>query len=483
MNFEHEQEILKQITRRTLFKQVGFGIGGVALTSLLSQASAFGLDLSSGQGVRGLHHKPRAKNIIHLFMTGAPSQIDLLDYKPYLNQHHGEVCPPELLQGQNFAFIEKKPKLYGSPHKFAQVGSSRRWVSELLPHFKEIVDDVTVVNSMSTHHFNHAPAQLFINTGNQMNGRPSFGSWSTYGLGTENQDLPGFVVLQSGPIAPDSGKASWGCGFLPSEYQGVELRTKGEPVLFVRNPNGVTQEIRRDTLDALRALNEIQLQGSMDPEIQARIAQYELAYRMQTSVPELMDITKEPKEMHELYGTEPGKKSFANNCLLARRLVEKGVRFVQLYHTGWDSHGGGTNSSIKDGLAAQCKNTDRAAAALIKDLKQRGLLDETIVIWGGEFGRTPMSETPLDSAYPGRDHHPSAFTMWMAGGGIKAGAQIGETDELGYRVAKDPVSVHDLHATLLHLMGVDHTRLTYQYQGRDFRLTDVFGEVVKPLVA
>lgn len=483
MNHEHEQELLKQITRRTLFKQIGFGIGGVALSSLLTQAQAFGMDLADGQGTRGLHHLPKAKNIIHLFMVGAPSQVDLLDHKPYLNKHHGELCPPELLKGQKFGFITQNPKLYGSPYKFEQVGKSGHWVSELLPHFKEIADEVTVVRSMNTHHFNHAPAQLFINTGNQMSGRPSFGSWTTYGLGSENKDLPGFVVLLSGPGSPDSGKASWGCGFLPSEYQGVELRSKGEPVLYVRNPDGVTREIRRDTLDALRSLNEVQLQGSMDPEIQARIAQYELAYRMQSSVPELMDISKEPKEMHELYGTEPGKKSFANNCLLARRLVEKGVRFVQLYHTGWDSHGGASVGSIKEGLTHQCQQTDQAAAALIKDLKQRGLLDETIVIWGGEFGRTPMSQTPMDSAYPGRDHHPSAFTMWMAGGGIKAGAQIGETDELGYRVAKDPVSVHDLHATLLHLMGVDHTRLTYQYQGRNFRLTDVFGKVVKPLLA
>ena len=481
MDFAHEQELLRQITRRTLLKEVGYGVGGVALSSMLSQSFALGADLT--QGGRAAHHKPRAKNVIYLFMVGAPSQVDLLDHKPYLNKHHGELCPPEMLKNQNFAFIPQKPKLFGTPHKFEQAGKSGHWVSELLPHFKEIADDVAVVKSMNTHHFNHAPAQLFMNTGSQMSGRPSFGSWATYGLGSENQDLPGFVVLLSGEGSADSGKASWGCGFLPSEYQGVELRTKGEPVLFVRNPDGVTKEIRRDTLDALRALNELQHQQTMDPEVLARIAQYELAYRMQTSVPELMDISKEPKEVHEMYGTEVGKKSFANNCLLARRLVEKGVRFVQLYHTGWDSHGGASVASIKDGLSAQCKETDRAAAALIKDLKQRGLLDETIVIWGGEFGRTPMSQTPMDSAFPGRDHHPSAYTMWMAGGGIKAGAQIGETDELGYRVAKDPVSVHDLHATLLHLLGVDHTRLTYRYQGRDFRLTDVFGEVVKPLIA
>jgi hypothetical protein len=481
MDFAHEQELLRQITRRTLLKEVGYGVGGVALSSMLSQSFALGADLT--QGGRSAHHKPRAKNVIYLFMVGAPSQVDLFDHKPYLNKHHGELCPPEMLKNQNFAFIPQKPKLFGTPHKFEQAGKSGHWVSELLPHFKEIADDVAVVKSMNTHHFNHAPAQLFMNTGSQMSGRPSFGSWATYGLGSENHDLPGFVVLLSGEGSADSGKASWGCGFLPSEYQGVELRTKGEPVLFVRNPDGVTKEIRRDTLDALRALNELQHQQTMDPEVLARIAQYELAYRMQTSVPELMDISKEPKEVHEMYGTEVGKKSFANNCLLARRLVEKGVRFVQLYHTGWDSHGGASVASIKDGLSAQCKETDRAAAALIKDLKQRGLLDETIVIWGGEFGRTPMSQTPMDSAFPGRDHHPSAYTMWMAGGGIKAGAQIGETDELGYRVAKDPVSVHDLHATLLHLLGVDHTRLTYRYQGRDFRLTDVFGEVVKPLIA
>jgi hypothetical protein len=483
MDHEHEQELLRQITRRTLFKQIGYGLGGVALSSMLGRtlgmAATLGEDWKPGQP----HFKPRAKNIIFLFMAGAPSQVDLLDHKPYLNKHHGDTCPAELLKGQQFAFIPEKPKLFGTPHKFEQVGKSGQWVSDLLPHFKGIVDDVAIVRSMSTTHFNHAPAQLFINTGIQMPGRPSFGSWTTYGLGSENHDLPGFVVLLSGEGLPDSGKSSWGCGFLPSAYQGVELRSKGEPVLFVRDPDGVTREIRRDTLDAIRSLNEIQYRDALDPEIEARIAQYELAYRMQTSVPDLMDIAKEPASVHEMYGTEPGKKSFANNCLLARRLVERGVRFVQLYHTGWDSHGGSDNSDIKGGLTKRCQETDKAAAALVKDLKQRGLLDETIVVWGGEFGRTPMSQTTLDSPHPGRDHHPSAFTMWMAGGGIKAGTAIGATDELGYKVTEDPVSVHDLHATLLKQLGMDHTRLTYRSQGRDFRLTDVFGEVVTKLVS
>jgi hypothetical protein len=336
---------------------------------------------------------------------------------------------------------------------------------------------------MSTEQFNHAPAQLFMNTGFQLPGRPSFGSWATYGLGTENHDLPGFVVLISGDSNPDGGKSCWSSGFLPSVYQGVEFRSQGDPVLFVSNPDGVTTDVRRDTLDALRDLNTITAKNTLDPEVETRIAQYELAYRMQSSVPELMDISKEPESIHEMYGTEPGKKSFANNCLLARRLVERGVRFVQLYHRGWDTHGSDEGNDIKHALRDRCKETDQAAAALIKDLKQRGLLDETIVVWGGEFGRTPMNEGRGGSPWPGRDHHPRAFTMWVAGGGIKPGVSLGATDELGYAVTEDPTTVHDLHATLLHLLGYDHTKLTYRYQGRNFRLTDVYGNVVTKLLA
>jgi hypothetical protein len=480
-----DHDLLKEITRRTFFKQVGYGIGGLALSSLLAEGA---LAMPQGQKLdpfapRKPHFPAKAKNIIFLFMAGAPSQVDLFDPKPMLTKYDGQPCPEELLKGERFAFIKGTPRLLGSPHKFEQVGHSGQWISELLPHTREIADDIAVVRSMTTEQFNHAPAQLFMNTGFQLPGRPSFGSWMTYGLGTENHDLPGFVVLLSGENNPDGGKACWGSGFLPTFHQGVEFRSQGEPVLFVNDPDGVPREVRRDTLDALRDLNGLKLKETLDPEIETRIAQYELAYRMQSSVPELMDISKETPATHEMYGTEPGKKSFGNNCLLARRLVERGVRFVQLYHRGWDTHGNGESNDIKHGLPNLCRQTDKAAAALVKDLKQRGLLDETIVIWGGEFGRTPMNEGRGGSPYPGRDHHPKAFTMWMAGGGIKPGLSLGQTDELGYSVVEDAVSVHDLHATLMHLMGLEHTRLTYRHQGRNFRLTDVFGNVVNKLLA
>ena len=468
---------LRELTRRTLFKQVGYGLGGVALSSLLSTESfAQGIPKPTGP-------KAKAKNVIYLFMAGAPSQLDMFDYKPTLVKYTGQACPEELMKGERFAFIKGTPKLLGSPHEFGQAGQSGQWVSNLLPHFREIADDVAVVRSMSTDQFNHAPAQLFMNTGFQNPGRPALGSWLSYGIGSENKDLPGFVVLLSGANAPDGGKACWSNGFLPSIHQGVELRSQGDPVLFVGNPDGVPSEVRRDTLDALADLNRMRHAATLDPEIETRIAQYELAYRMQTSVPELMELTKESPETHAMYGTEPGKKSFANNCLLARRLVERGVRFVQLYHRGWDTHGAGEGDDLKHALPAMCRQVDQAAAALVKDLKQRGLLDETIVVWGGEFGRTPMNEGRGGSPYPGRDHHPKAFTMWMAGGGIKPGLALGATDELGYQVAQDPVHVHDLHATLLHLLGIDHTQLTYKSQGRNFRLTDVSGNVVTKLLA
>ncbi|MBX3118884.1 MAG: DUF1501 domain-containing protein [Fimbriimonadaceae bacterium] len=488
---ELEKEILKQITRRTFFKEVGYGVGGLALSSLLLNngyaaemiQQAGRQDRKDPLSPKQPHHKAKAKSIIYLFMAGAPSQVDLFDPKPMLNKHDGEPCPEEYLEGERFAFIRGVPKMLGSPYKFEKCGQSGQMVSELLPHFKEIVDDVAIVRSMKTDQFNHAPAQLFMNTGFQLPGRPSMGSWLTYGLGTESADLPGFVVLLSGISNPDGGKSCWGTGFLPSVYQGVEFRSQGDAVLFVSDPDGVTREIRRDTLDALRDLNAIHGKQTLDPEIETRIAQYELAYRMQTSVPELMDISNEPKTIHEMYGTEPGKKSFANNCLLARRLVERGVRFVQLYHRGWDHHGDAMSNDIKHGLPDMCRQVDQAAAALVKDLKQRGLLDETIVIWGGEFGRTPMNEARGGSPYPGRDHHPRAFTMWMAGGGIKPGLALGMTDELGYNIVQDPMSIHDLHATLLHQMGIDHTRLTYKSQGRNFRLTDVFGVVQQKLLS
>lgn len=480
-----EQELLQQLTRRTLFKKVGYGLGNVALMSMLSDpvmANLIQQKRTDPLAPKKPHFKAKAKSIIFLFMAGAPSQLDLFDPKPVLQKFDGDVCPDEYLKGSSFPFIRGKPKLLGTPYKFQKYGQSGQVLSELLPHLSGVADDISVIRSMQTEQFNHAPAQLFMNTGFQIPGRPSLGSWLTYGLGSDNADLPGFVVLLSGISNPDGGKSCYGSGFLPSVCQGVEFRSQGEPVLFVENPDGVTSEVRRDTLDALRDLNGIAHKNSLDPEVQTRIAQYELAYRMQSSVPELMDISKESEATKEMYGVEPGKRSFANNCLLARRLVERGTRFVQLYHRGWDHHGDSEGNDIKHGLPAMAKQIDQAAAALIKDLKQRGMLDETIVVWGGEFGRTPMNEGRFGVPFPGRDHNPKAFTMFVAGGGFKPGVSYGATDDLGYSAVEDAVQVHDLNATLLHLMGLDHTRLTHKFQGRNFRLTDVHGEVLTDLV-
>ncbi len=387
------------------------------------------------------------------------------------------------MKGERFAFIKGKPRLLGSPFEFTRCGKSGAEISELLPHLKTVSDDITIIRSMHTTQFNHAPAQIFMNTGFQIVGRPSMGAWMTYGLGSECKDLPGFVVLVSGENQPDGGKACWGSGFLPSLYQGVEFRSQGDPVLFLTNPDGVSDNARRASLDLLKKLNEEHLASNGDPEISTRIASYEMAYKMQSSVPELVDINGEPESIHRLYGTAPGKKSFANNCLLARRLVERGVRFVQLYHRGWDNHGTSSHDDIVNRLPHLCQETDQAAAALVQDLKQRGLLDSTIVVWGGEFGRTPMNEARNASKFLGRDHHPRAFTMWVAGGGFRPGLTYGKTDDLGYNIADDPVDVHDLHATILNQMGIDHTKLTYRFQGRDFRLTDVAGNVVTKLVS
>jgi hypothetical protein len=428
------------------------------------------------------HFAPRAKRVIFLHMAGAPSQIDLFDPKPVLARYDGTPAPEELIRGERFAFIRGTPMCLKSPYAFAPAGRSGVEISELLPHTAAIADDICLIRSMTTDHFNHAPAQLFVHTGSQLAGRPSMGSWVTYGLGSENQDLPGFVVLVSNSN-PDAGTALWSSGFLPTQHQGTRLRSGPDPVLFAADPPGVTREARRESLDTLSALNRLHLGRVGDPEIAARIAQYELAYRMQAAVPDLMAIESEPAEVHELYGTTPGQTSFANNCLLARRLVERGVRFVQLYHWGWDSHGTSSGDDIVTSLTQRCLETDRASAALVTDLKRRGLLDDTLVVWGGEFGRTPMNEARNGSKFLGRDHHPRCFSIWMAGGGVRAGAVHGSTDELGYNVATDPVHVHDLQATILHLLGIDHTRLTYRFQGRDFRLTDVFGEVVKGIIA
>jgi hypothetical protein len=483
MNFY--QDMLQATTRRHFFQQTGFGIGAAALTTLLNPSLLRG-GISTSQNplaVKPPMFPAKIKSVIYLFMAGAPSQLDLLDSKPDLKKYDGQNVPAFLTKGERFAFIKGTPKLLGSPYDFKQSGKSGAEISELLPHLQSIADDVTIVRSMHTSQFNHAPGQLFMNTGFQIMGRPSMGSWITYGLGSACEDLPGFVVLISGENQPDGGKACWGSGFLPSVYQGVEFRSQGDPVLFLTNPEGVTQKTRRESLDVLKALNQEHLAANGDPEIQTRIASYEMAYRMQTSVPDLADLSKEPESIRDLYGVQPGQKSFANNCLLARRLVERGVRFVQLYHRGWDTHGTSSQGDIINRLPALCRETDQAAAALVRDLKQRGLLDSTLVIWGGEFGRTPMNEARNNSKFLGRDHHPHAFTMWLAGGGFKGGLTYGATDELGYNVAESPVDVHDLHATILHQMGIDHTKLTYRFQGRDFRLTDVAGNIVKPLLA
>ena len=487
-NLGPAQEMLRAVTRRHFFRQAGFGIGTAALTSLLNhhalaEQSPPAVDAVNPLAPKPPHFAPKAKSIIYLFMAGAPSQVDLLDYKPKLQQYDGQNIPEEMVKGERFAFIKGTPKLLGSPYNFQKWGQSGAEISELLPHLGEIADDIAVVRSLHTAQFNHAPAQIFMNTGFQIIGRPSMGSWMTYGLGSECRDLPGFVVLISGENQPDGGKACWGSGFLPTVYQGVEFRSKGDPVLFLTNPEGISPEDRRQSLDVLRDLNEMHLRSAGDPEIVTRIASYEMAYRMQSSVPELMDLSGEPQSIHAMYGTEPGKKSFANNCLLARRLVERGVRFVQLYHRGWDNHGTSAHDDIVTRLPQLCRETDQAAAALVKDLKQRGLLESTLVVWGGEFGRTPMNEERNRSKFLGRDHHPRAFSVWLAGGGIKPGVTLGQTDELGYNPVEDAIKVHDLHATILYLMGLDHTRLTYRFQGRDFRLTDVSGNVVKKLVA
>ena len=482
-----EDDVLKAATRRHFFKRGGLGIGGIALASLLNekafQTAAQAGDTPDPLAVRKPHFAPKARNIIYLFMAGAPSQLDLFDYKPKLNELNGQRIPEEIIKGERFAFIKGVPKLLGSPHTFKKHGRSGAELSNLLPHLASIADEIAIVKSMRTTQFNHAPAQIFMNSGHQNIGRPSMGAWLTYGLGSESKELPGFVVLLSGERNPDGGSSCWSSGFLPTVYQGVEFRGKGDPVLFVSNPPGINSEARRASLDALRDLNGMNLAESGDPEIATRIASYEMAFRMQSSVPELSAIEKEPQEIHDLYGTSPGKPSFANNCLLARRLVERGCRFVQLYHRGWDHHGEQQSKDLVQGLPELCRETDQAAAALIKDLKQRGLLDSTLVVWGGEFGRTPMNEERNGSRFLGRDHHPHAFSIWMAGGGIKAGTVLGKTDELGYSVIEDPVEVHDLHATILQLMGLDHTRLTYRFQGRDFRLTDVSGKPILKLMS
>ena len=461
------------------------GIGSMALGSLLvSDSSAATRSFDNPLAPRKPHFPGKAKSVIYLHMAGSPPHLDLLDYKPELVRLNGQPCPDEFLKGKRFAFTSGVPKLLGTPRKFAQHGQSGTWLSDALPKLAGVVDELAIIRSMNTDQFNHAPAQMLLYTGFPRMGRPSMGSWVTYGLGSENQNLPGFVVLISGGTNPSSGKSAWGSGFLPSVYQGVQCRSQGDPVLYASNPKGMDRQMRRLTLDTLRELNELQAAELGNPETRTRIAQYELAFRMQMSVPEAMDISKETKATLDSYGATPGGSSFANNCLLARRLVEKGVRYVQLFDWGWDFHGTNPKEDIRDGLTNRCKKMDPPVAALIADLKQRGLLDETLVVWSGEFGRTPFREgRTAKGSVLGRDHYPDCYSMFMAGGGVKPGISYGASDELGFSVAENKVHIYDLQATIMHLLGFDHEKLTFRYQGRDFRLTDVHGKVVKGLLA
>jgi hypothetical protein len=463
---------MRQIARRWFLRDCGVGLGGMTLASLLSQAST----AAAARGPlvpRAPHYAPKAKRVIYLFMAGAPSHLDLFDYKPELARLSGQLPPPSILEGYRSAFINPNSALLGTRFKFARHGKSGAELSELLPHLAKVADDVCIVRSMTTDAVNHAPAQIMMNTGSQQFGRPSLGAWSLYGLGCETENLPGYVVLSSAR-GTSGGASNWGSGFLPTSYGGVPFRSAGDPILYLSNPAGWDNEAQRDSLRSIRRLNELRMAEVGDPEIEARIQSYEMAFRLQSTAPELMNLAEESKETLASYGADPATHSFARNCLIARRLIERGVRFVQLFHEAWDQHGG-----LKAGLTANCVDTDRASAALLQDLKQRGLLEDTLVIWGGEFGRTPMVQGGDD----GRDHHNRSFTMWLAGAGIKPGITYGETDELGFNVVRDQVHVHDLNATILHLLGFDHTRLTYRFQGRDFRLTDVHGQVVRGILA
>ena len=471
-------ELLKQ-TRRHFFRDCAMGLGATALTALLQRDAVAANPLTP----KPSHFVAKAKAVIYLFMAGGPSQLELFDPKPQLTKLNGQPIPDSFLSGKRFAFMDtftkEKPKLLAARRKFSRHGQSGAWLSECLPHLGSVADDMAIVRTMQTNVFNHAPAKVFINTGSPQFGRPSMGSWLTYGIGSESQSLPGFVVLMSGPRGPRGGAALWSSGFLPTTYQGVPFRSGGDPILNLSNPPGVSRDRQGQVLDAVKDLNQTRLADTGDPEIATRIAQYEMAFRMQTAAPELIDLSREDRRTIEMYGAEPGKVSFANNCLLARRLIERGARFVQLYHTDWDHHGDSVNNLGK-GLDKVCREVDQPSAALISDLKRRGLLDSTVVVWGGEFGRTPMGEN-RDTI--GRNHHIDAFTICLAGGGVKSGITLGETDEFGFSPIADPVHVHDLQATILHLLGLEHTKLTFRFQGRDYRLTDVHGNVVTKLLA
>jgi hypothetical protein len=469
-------------SRRYFLRQCIGGLGGMALGSMIGCSSREPTRSIKDAGSKRTHYVPRAKRIIFLHMAGAPSQLELFDYKPVLDKYDGQPCPPYLMEGKRFAFLQGTPKMMGPQATFKRVGESGTWLSHHLPHLANWVDDICLLKAMHTDQFNHAPAQLFMQTGSPQLGRPSMGSWMIYGLGLENENLPGFMVLTSGSN-PSAGKSIWGSGFLPSLYQGVQCRSKGDPILFLNNPKNIDGYLRKQSIESINEINRQEYEQLGDPEILSRISQYEMAFRMQTEVPEVMDISTEPDYIHEMYGTKPGDISFANNCLLARRLAEQGVRFIQLYDNAWDHHGAGKGNGVVEGLARACRNIDQPIAALLADLKMRGLWEDTLLVWGGEFGRTPMMETRASGAdFRGRDHHSEAFTMWLAGGAVRSGMSFGETDELGYYGIRDRVHVHDLQATILHCMGLDHEKLTYHFQGRDHRLTDVHGNVINSIL-
>jgi uncharacterized protein (DUF1501 family) len=473
------------LSRRDFLNRFGLGLGGIALGHLLNPSSALAANTGPDLGILGgkLHFTPKAKRVIYLFMSGGPSQLETFDYKPLLNERNGEQLPDSVRRGQRLTGMsgnQASLPMAGSAFKFAQHGKSGIWMSELLPHTAKVADDLCVVRSMFTEAINHDPAITFLQTGSQVSGRPSIGAWVHYGLGSANENLPAFVVLITrGKVDQPLYSRLWGSGFLPAEHQGVQFRAGKEPVLYLNNPDGISAASRRQMLDRLRELNEFERDRLGDADLDSRIAQYEMAYRMQSSVPDVTDLSKETESTYELYGPDAKKPgTFAANCLLARRMAERGVKFIQLYHQGWDQHGG-----LPNGIRQQCKETDQPAAALITDLKQRGMLDDTLVVWGGEFGRTNYSQGKLTATDYGRDHHPRCFSIWMAGAGIKPGTTYGSTDDFGYNVAENGVHVHDLHATMLHQLGVDHERLTYRFQGRDFRLTDIHGKVVKGILA
>jgi hypothetical protein len=474
-------------TRRHLLGSMAGGIGGLALADLLggeTRSEAATVSLADPMAARQPPLPAKAKRMIVIHLTGSPPHLDLYDHKPELVKHSGEECPASTIEGKTFAFTSGTPKLLGTPRSWVQCGESGMELSDAIPNLHRVADRLCLIRSMHTDQFNHAPAELLVYTGSPRAGRPSLGSWLTYGLGSENANLPGFVVLISSGVQPNGGTASFGSGFLPSVYQGVQCRSKGDPVLFVSDPAGMSRQMRRTSLDALRDLNQLQAEALGDPETLTRIAQYELAYRMQASVPEVMDISKESAETLEAYGARPGETSLANNCLLARRLVEEGVRFVHLFDWGWDFHGTGPQEDIRDGLTNKAATFDKPAAALIEDLEQRGLLDETLILCTGEFGRTPFREgRTAGGGILGRDHYPDCYSIWMAGGGVKGGYTHGASDDLGFQVAEGGVHVHDLQATILHQLGFDHTKLTHRFQGRDFRLTDVHGDVVHDLLS